>query len=269
MKTSSFFWLLTFVWFSTAGLQGQAVRWQSSFEEKTFDQCPDSADALAYFLSADASVTDSTFVQMHADLSDFCRQLAKKRKKSLSESYFLHYVFKQVSQRYLHQYQPYPLFTGLQDNVYNCVSGTALYAWMLGKLGFEIEIRETNRHVYLRVKTEKSNYLMDATDPENGFVSEDEMQIVRRELWYASNELMQGKPYNRSITLRELAGLQYFNEAVKAFNRRAYESCMQHLTKAGRLYRESTKIMNLHELTQNRLQPVWTASKNVSLNAEK
>jgi len=205
-------------------------------------------------LAADVTMTDTTFARTYTELSAFCGQLTKKRKKFLSESQFLYYVFRQVRQRYLYHYQPYPLFTQLfQDSTYNCVSGTALYAWILEQLGFETEIREMNLHAYLRVRTVRSEYLIDATDPYNGFVSDDETLITRRELWYASNELMHGKPYNKAITLQNLAGLQYFNEAVKAFNRRSYEVCVQYLTKAERLHTGSSKVAYLRNLAQRQL----------------
>ena len=262
LKKVSILLLALAAWVVTDGVQGQAARWQSAFEEKVFAQSADSSDyALACFLAADASVTDSVFAHTHAELSGFCQQLVKKRKKFLAESQFLYYVFRQVRQRYLHQYQPYPLFTALlRDSVYNCVSGTALYAWMLNRLGFSTEIRETNCHVYLRVKTVRSEYLIDATDPYNGFVSDDEMMIVRRELWYASNELRNGAPLNQSITLTQLAGLQYFNEAVKAFNRRSFEKSLLHLHKAEQLYNGSAKVANLRQLTENQLVTSLAAS---------
>lgn len=261
MKTVVYIWTLV-LWASfSTGLHAQSLSWQSAFEKNTFEASSDSsAHLLALLVASDATVTDSSFAKWHEELSAFGQQLAKKRKKFLSESHFLYYVFKQVQQRYLHHYQPYPLFTSLQDSTYNCVSGTALYAWLLNQLGFSTQIRETNVHVYLRVRTVKSEYLIDATDPENGFVSDDETLIARREMWYASNEVMRGKPYNKAVTLAELAGLQYFNEAVKAFNRRSYERCMQHLAKADKLYAGSVKVANLRSMAQPYVQPVWTAA---------
>jgi hypothetical protein len=262
LKSVYIFLLTLAAWVVTDGVQGQAARWQSAFEEKAFAQPADSSDdALACLLAADASVNDSVFAQTHAELSGFCQQLVKKRKKFLSEPQFLYYVFRQTRQRYLHHYQPYPLFTALlRDSVYNCVSGTALYAWVLNRLGFHTEIRETNCHAYLRVKTTRSEYLIDATDPYNGFVSDDEMLIVRRELWYASNELRSGKPLNQAITLTQLAGLQYFNEAVKAFNRRSFEKCLVFLEKAEFLYNGSAKVASLRQMTESQLSPSLVAS---------
>ncbi len=253
--------LLLFAAFS-ASLSAQELQWHSPFEKNVFEKSTDSSlRELAFLVAADSTISDSSFAQVHTQLVTFCQQLSKKRKKFLSESQFLYYVFKEVQKRYLHTYQPYPLFTSLRDSTYNCVSGTALYAWVLAQVGFDTQIRETNRHVYLRVQTVRSEYLIDATDPQGGFVSDDEMLISKRELWYASNEVMCGKAFNQAISLTQLAGLQYFNEAVKAFNRRSYEKCLQYLTKADALYPNSAKLTNLRAMTQRNLQPVWTASK--------
>lgn len=258
---------LPLLWGFAGSVQAQAIRWQSSFEQTTFGptEAIDTArQVLAQLLAADASVTDSTFVHTYTELSSFCQQLSKKRKRFVSESHFLFYIFQQTQKKYLQRYEAYPTFTALFGGqaTYNCLSGTAVYAWVLNRLGFEAEIRETNLHVYLRVKTVRSSYLIDATDPQNGFVSDDELQITRRELWYASNELKRGKPCNISITLRQLAGLQYFNEAVKAFNKRDYQACTQHLQKADLLYAGSAKIAHLQTMLQQAAGTVLVATRS-------
>ena len=253
---------LTLCWAVTDGVQGQAIRWQSEFEKNAFRQTEldSSASVLACLIAADNTATDSIFMKIQTELVGFCQQLAKKRRKFLSESQFLFYVFRQVQQRYLHRYEPYPLFTSVfRDSTYNCLSGTALYAYVLQQTGFAVEIRETNLHAYLRVKSVRSEYLIDATDPQNGFVSDDEMLIAHREFWYASKEIRSGKAYNQAISLTQLAGLQYFNEAVKAFNRRAYSKCMGHLAKAGLLYPNSEKITALQKMAQPHTQPALAA----------
>lgn len=257
--------ILTLGWAAADSAQGQAIRWQSAFEENAFRQSTanNQAAQLACLIAVDGAATDSTFTQIHAELSLLCQQLAKKRRRFLSESQFLFYAFQQVRQRYLHRYQPYPVFTAaFKDSTYNCLSGTALYAYVLQQIGFTVEIRETNLHAYLRVKSVRSEYLIDATDPQNGFVSDDELLIARREFWYAANELRQGKAYNEAISLTQLAGLQYFNEAVKAFNRRAYDTCMEYLAKTDLLYPKSEKVAALQKMAQPRMQPALTAQTN-------
>lgn len=252
---------------ATQGLQGQTIRWQSAFEQNAFRQAatdPQAAE-LACLIAVDGSATDSTLTGIHGQLTGLCQQLAKRRRKFVSESQFLFYAFQQVRQRYLHRYQPYPPFTSVfQDSIYNCLSGTALYAYVLHRIGFAVEIRETNQHAYLRVKSVRSEYLIDATDPQNGFVSDDELLIARREFWYATNELRHGKAYNEAISLTQLAGLQYFNEAVKAFNRRAYGECAAHLAKAGLLYPNSEKITALQKMAQPHIQPTLAAQSRIS-----
>ncbi len=260
MKKFIYIVVIPIFWAITGSVQAQAIRWQSSFEQATFGQAEaiDTArQILAQLMAADATVTDTTFVHAYTELTSFCQHLSKKRKRFVSESHFLYYIFQQTQKKYLHRYDAYPMFTNLfQDSAtYNCVSGTALYTWVLNQLGFETEIRETNLHVYLRVKTVRSSYLIDATDPENGFVSDDELLITRRELWYASNELKHGRPCNISINLYQLAGLQYFNEAVKAFNAHDYQACSQYLKKADLLYPHSEKIAQLQHMTRQVTQP--------------
>nr|MCU0353959.1 hypothetical protein [Cytophagales bacterium] len=65
---------------------------------------------------------------------------------------------------------------------------------------------------------------------------------------------------NQAITLTQLAGLQYFNEAVKAFNRRSFEKCLVFLEKAEQLYSGSAKVANLRQMAESQLSPSLVAS---------
>ncbi len=176
--------------------------------------------------------------------------IAKRVKKDHQR--ILKLVFDQGRREFLHFYDKnYPHFSSLfTEGKYNCVTGTAMYAWVLLRLGYDIKIHETAFHAYLTIHTDKNVYLMDATDPVNGFV-EGVVNVGKRELWYTGNELQKGLTFKKVITFRQLCGLQYYNQAVVHFNRRNYSSSIAFLQKAAELYPQSDRITSLMEAARS------------------
>jgi tetratricopeptide (TPR) repeat protein len=180
-------------------------------------------------------------------LDRLIRQLSKKPKKA-DHTRMVKRVFDEGRRRFLHSYDKnYPhfnqLFTG---GSYNCLTGTALYAWVLERLGYPVQIHETAFHAYLTVQAGHTVYLLDATDPGSGFVA-GAAAAGKRALWYTGNELQKGVSFNRLITFRELCGLQYYNQGVVAFNARNYDQSLAFLRKALELYPGSARIAELEQ----------------------
>jgi hypothetical protein len=172
--------------------------------------------------------------------------MAKGMKKDHQR--ILKLVFDQGRREFLHSYDKnYPQFSSLfTEGRYNCVTGTAMYAWVLLRMGYDIKIHETALHAYLTIHTGENVYLMDATDPANGFVA-GAVNVGKRELWYTGNELQKGLTFQKVITFQQLCGLQYYNQAVVHFNRRNYNSSLSFLQKAAELYPESDRVISLTE----------------------
>jgi tetratricopeptide (TPR) repeat protein len=197
--------------------------------------------SLALLLATDPDAGHS-FLQ---ELDHLSVQLGKKRKKA-DHARMMKRVFDEGRRRFLHSYDKnYPHFSQLfTEGSYNCVTGTALYAWVLGRLGYPVQIHETAFHAYLIVRAESTVYLFDATDPGSGFVT-GATAAGKRALWYTGNELQKGVSFNRVISFRQLCGLQYYNQGVLAFNARDYDRSLAYLRKALELYPDSERIANL------------------------
>ncbi len=197
--------------------------------------------SLSLLLATDAASGELYFREMDR----LVRQLGNKRKKA-DHSRVIKRVFDEGRRRFLHSYDKnYPHFSQLfTGGSYNCVTGTALYAWALGRLGYAVQIHETASHAYLTVQTEHNVYLLDATDPGSGFVT-GAAAAGKRALWYTGNELQKGTSFNYIITFRQLCGLQYYNQGVVAFNTRDYDRSLACLQKALTLYPQSARIAEL------------------------
>lgn len=197
--------------------------------------------SLALLLATNAGAEDLYF----RELDHLVQKLSNKRRKA-DHTRIIKRVFDEGRRRFLHSYDKnYPHFNQLfTDRSYNCVTGTALYAWVLGQLGYAVQIHETATHAYLTVQTAHNVYLLDATDPGAGFVT-GAAAAGKRALWYTGNELQKGASFNHVITFRQLCGLQYYNQGVVAFNARDYDRSLEYLQKALALYPQSARITGL------------------------
>jgi hypothetical protein len=233
---------------------GQAHPFHSTFEQQvfTFTDSVSHKNLLALFLASDARIDEKEYAEINKQVEDLYLLLIQEKQRIKSDRRYLKWVFDQVKKEYLHQYETYPAFyRTFTQKTYNCLSGTALYALVLQRLGYTTEIHETAFHAYLLIKINKRQFLMDATDPENGFIS-DLIMIKQREQLYRQNEQAKNQPaFNRTIQLLELAGLQYYNEAMLQYNKQNYELSAQLLDKANRLYPRSERIAILQTSAKN------------------
>ena len=153
--------------------------------------------------------------------------LESKRHKFKNPQKYIEWVYYKVHHKKLKRYKQYSsLKETIESGNYDCVTGTALYAGIYKALGFDVYIKESTYHVYLIVKTERGDILIESTDPLNGVVSDPEEisgweNSVR--IGYAQSQSID-KTYNfkkisnRSISSNELLGLLYFNQAVRYYN---------------------------------------------------
>ena len=151
--------------------------------------------------------------------------LRNRQQKYQNQAFFVEYVFYRIHRKYLKKYTQYSSMTEtLTQGKYDCVTGTALYAYLFKQLGFDITIKESTYHVYVTVSTDDGKVLIESTDPIEGAVLDPEM-IRARELEYSridngddAETFKFREIANQPITQEELVGLLYFNQAVKVYN---------------------------------------------------
>jgi len=162
--------------------------------------------------------------RLKSEYTSFASSLKEKQSKWNNDHKLLEHLFYKVQQKYLKKYVPYQSFQDLFDTgTYGCLTGTALYAFLLDELGYEYEIIETNYHMFLKIKTNQKTYLLESTDPFSGFEyleKEIEKRIADAHFKNKSGGEHHTFPYDiyRSITFTDLIGLQYYNVAIDAFN---------------------------------------------------
>lgn len=206
---------------------------------------------LAYYSGTD-DVSGYVMHQQKIDL--LIEKLDSKTKKS--DRQFLKNVFNITHRQLLKEYDQYAGFGEIfQDGKYDCLTATALYSILLGELGYEHRIIETNYHIFLLVDTEEGQMLMESTDPLDGFEYQadkiqsriDQYKVDQNEI--AKKEGIYALPYILfdEVSPAALTGLLYYNQCVKAFNAQEWSKAIQLLGAAKRYY-NSPRITEMENL---------------------
>lgn len=174
------------------------------------------------------ATTDDVTVSS-SGLAKFVTTVQECKNTFKSDLSFLNYLFYKTHNRFLKHYEEYSSFSELlSKGNYNCLTGTALYALLLDRLGYDFTIVETNYHIFLVVNSGAEKVLFEATDPQHGFVSnpyavDERIHHYQQNLQAKDGE--NGKVYYQyrsavysHVTMEQLTGLLYYNLAVKAYN---------------------------------------------------
>jgi hypothetical protein len=159
-----------------------------------------------------------------------------------SETRKLSALFKKTHARFLHSYVRYTGIEELARGRYDCLTATSLFADILTRAGYKYNIIETNYHIFIVVNTSQGDVVLETTDRFGGFIDDEKRknEIIGE---YKKNILASASPshYQYSFSLykvidtNQLAGLLYFNQAVKAFNAGKWDECSEKLSAAGRI----------------------------------
>ncbi|GGZ36272.1 hypothetical protein GCM10007049_32040 [Echinicola pacifica] len=186
-----------------------------------------------------------------AVLDKLVDKLDKSAKKKKFTEWFLAEVFYKSHQYALKDYQRHSTFNDLlEEGKYDCVSGSALFAYFLDRYEFNYEIIETDFHVFVLVHQDDKTYVMESTEPRAGLIT-DQASVkeyignflpasgIKKSK--AASELAgikhnEGNTIYSSINLKQLAGLQYYNDAVFHFNEGDVETAKRQLYKAKQIY---------------------------------
>ncbi|MDN5201590.1 hypothetical protein QQ008_09465 [Fulvivirgaceae bacterium BMA10] len=236
--------------FSLAGMTSSPIlSYDSEYEEKIIKlfQSDDRVDQFDLFLISNAKISWKESEKFKANFNEFVASLEEKRVKIGNDERFLNHLFYKVHRKYLKNYVEHSSFGDVFLNGnYDCLSGTALYALILDRLEIQYAIKETDYHVLLMVEINGKQFLLESTDPLSGLVSDKE-KIIERIEKYLNREI--GPNQNPSqvaseesyyqysfivyndITLTQLAGLQYYNQAIASYNQQDLVNTLAQLEK--------------------------------------
>ena len=182
----------------------------------------------ALFLTQENAETKAV---VQANLIELIESLQEVRNKEKDDASFLRKVFIKTNRKELRRYSLYSTFAEtMQNGNYGCLSGTILYSLILSHFNFDFEAIELADHVYLVARNKTSTFIFESTLGARGFISNkkdvDEAlsSYDKRSLITESMEAVasaknddKGTGINNKIGMTELAGLQFYNEAIRNF----------------------------------------------------
>ncbi len=224
---------------------------------------------LAYFWSESIPNHGSPWKEIreaHDEIQTLLQEWSARREKYKKEAKFLKKIFGLIHRKYLKRYRQYSTLREVfEKKNYDCVSGTSLYALVFEYLGQSYQIKETPFHTYLILNLENSKrILIESTSPRLGWVrNENQIREMEHYFTWLDHQEFYGETlvFNRTITLRQLAGLQYYNQAVDFYNRKEFEQAKQYLRQATRLY-ETKRIKRLAKLIEIQVSQRNSKPKN-------
>ena len=229
----------------------------SEFEKTLWDKGQGDVFQLFRAVEATESTSSKNWEKLVAELDD----LATKKQDNLK---FLRQIFEKTHQRILKKYELHSsLNYMLSSGKYDCVSGSASLAILLDRYDFDYDIIETDYHVFIVAKIEGKEIILESTLPVGGMITSPSEVAKYLKSYTATNDMStreinqrlagpqveyQNNSIFRKVNLKELAGLQYYNDAIVQFNSQAFGKAVHQLSKAYLLY-PSERIEGLRELS--------------------
>ena len=191
--------------------------------------------------------------------------LDRKYNKKGTHINVLRSIFEKSHQQLFKTYEQHSTFNDmLEVGKYDCVSASAALALLLDKYGFAYKVVETDYHVFIVVNHEGKDIILESTLPIGGMITAPREVATYLE-GYKADDSVQLKSLNqrlgapkvdlsdnaifRVVNLTQLAGLQYYNDAISHFNDQSFEKASAQLNKALKLY-HSERIEGLKALAE-------------------
>lgn len=210
--------------------------------------------------ASQGEVKSEALTDFEQSFSKNLAQLRKKLRRSTNDQQALRHVFYALHRKSLKRYEQYTSFAEMAESGrYDCLTASTLYAMYLRALGYQVNIVETQYHMYLKVKIANKEIVLETTDPLEGFISDAEGFAARKSSDLpegtegktggvsSDQEELSGSEINASVSVRELIGLHYYNQAI-AFWNNGEEDAARNAISIAFSYYPSSRIQDLKTL---------------------
>lgn len=232
------------------------LKFESDIEQNLWEQGQQSPYKLFRAVDVNPELKDVKWENLLLELDK------KSAKKGVSIA-LLRSIFEKSHKILFNKYEQHSTFNAmLQDGEFDCVSGSAALGLLLDRYSFDFEIVETDYHVFIVINYNKQDIIFESTLPVGGMISSPSevatylaaYKPAKNSQLYPLNQRI-GDPTQalndnsifRKVSLQELAGLQYYNDAIAHFNNQMFVDASNQLTKALVLY-PSDRIKDLKDL---------------------
>jgi len=234
------------------------LHFESTVEKELWESGSDNPYLLFKAVQAEKSPSDEKW-------NALLGQLDQKFEKKGVHINLLRQIFEKSHQHLFKTYEQHSTFNDmLSTGMYDCVSGSAALGLLLTRYGFDYDIVETDYHVFVMVYLEDKNIILESTLPIGGLMTAPSEVLAYLESYKPKKDAkleslntrigsqkidISDNAIFRKVNLKELAGLQYYNDAIAQFNQQQFEKASTQLDKALRLY-PSGRIEGLKMIAQ-------------------
>jgi len=209
---------------------------------------------LEQLMAMGEDASEERTLAVKEEIDAFVSEIKSSKLMRLSEVKLMKALHKKVHERFLVRYKYISPFNEIfETGYYNCVSATALFALVLEELNIPYNIQEQPTHVYIlaypdtkaisveMTALKDAYYLPARKDISNAVALLLEFEITSKEEIETFGELQVYNAFyntNSVVDLNQLAGIQYFNEAIMASNRNDLNASLGEICKTLKLYNE-------------------------------
>jgi len=239
------------------------LEFNSEYEEKIFGEYFKNSkkDYLALFLAIDSLNNENTVKEIRKGYQNQLNEYHNNKFNKYSPKKKIKTIYKTVHNQFFDKYELETLFNDIfQDGVFNCLTGSALYAIFLEDLNIPFVLKENPLHVYLVAFPKTHNLKIESTDPIAGFYNYDyrvknnfvehlrRNKLISLQEYESStvNELFDRYYFTeKDISIDELIGLHYLNHAAYLMDDKKMREAYKQLEKAYMFYNSEKTIFML------------------------
>lgn len=246
---------LTSVWSQDSLVHVNELQFFSPFEKKSIENFLNGSepDYYSLFMASGNLLTEAAIIQNRDRLTNYIKGLQHEKFNSKKNDKKARFIYEDVHQKFLQKYELINKFEDIFFNgSYNCVSASALYGILFEKAGIPYIIKEKPTHVYLVAYPETDQIMIETTSPVGGVfaisaafkqnyikVLKDQKIIGNKEAVSHGTDALFDKYYfsdQEDISLLNLVGIQYMNDAIQKMEEKNYEGAIAQLEKAYLFY---------------------------------
>jgi hypothetical protein len=262
----------------------QAQKYSTSYEEDIFKSYE--KDSLNYnfiesLFAIDSLINKETANKYKQELISVVNNFPLKEEKAKKEKKRIKLIYNKIHDTFFRKYNLDSYFTDIfNDGTYNCVTASALYAFVFDKLSIPYHIKETPSHVFLIAYPYSHKIYLETTAPgAYGYSvpNENDVKKIIDELVdykIVTNEEVLEKGYmtfyedyfygKEYIDKSALIGMQYYNKGLTFWDDANYTDAINNLRKAKVFYSsplikpilKSIMFVQINELEFNSLEDV-------------
>jgi len=229
------------------------LKFNSDFEKEAFMELQSGkSDYLKLFLGISPAMNQELFNQIDLKIKSESDRIRAKKFDKLKDEKKISLIYTIVNDEVLSRYEEKILFPDIfKTGNFNCLTASAYYGFLFTDLNVGFDFRETMNHVHPVAYPSTLQIKVETTDPLNGFQYFDsklKLQFVgylinakiisKEEAKNTTIDSIFNKFYfpESSIGLKELAGLQYLNDALYRFGDGSFDQSFIQIQKAYYLY---------------------------------